>query len=200
MSATPEDFEPRRPGRAEANPVRTERQTRSTRQAPPSPAPPAPSDDGPAHEAAHSEPVMEAPARSARQMRSRAAPVPGPRAPRRVRHTVKKIDLWSALKISLCFYVCEMAVLVTAIAFLWLIADGFGVIGSVEKFIGDLLSSNDFEFLSAGMLRGTILVGLVLVAIQVVATVLACAFYNLFAELFGGIEVTVIQEDAPSKR
>jgi hypothetical protein len=199
MSANPEDFEPRRPGPAQANPVRTEPQTRSTRRAP---APPAPSEDGPTQAAAppHGEPVMEAPARSARQMRSRAAAVPGPRAPRRVRHTVKKIDLWSALKISLCFYVCEMAVLVTAIAFLWLIADGFGVIGSVEKFIGDLLSSNDFEFLSAGMLRGTILVGLVLVAIQVVATVLACAFYNLFAELFGGVEITVIQEDAPSKR
>jgi Transmembrane domain of unknown function (DUF3566) len=196
MSASPEDFEPRPTGRAQANPVGTQRQTRSTRQAP---APPLPSEDGPAP--APSEPVVEPPpARSARQARSRAAATPGPRAPRRLRHTVKKIDLWSALKISLCFYVCEMAVLVTAIAFLWLIADGFGVIGSVEKFIGDLLSSNDFEFLSAGMLRGTILVGLVLVAIQVVATVLACAFYNLFAELFGGLEVTVIQEDAPSKR
>ena len=117
-----------------------------------------------------------------------------------MRHTIKKIDLWSALKISLCFYVCEMAVIITSIAFLWLVADAFGVIGSVEKFIGDLLSSNDFQFLSAGMLRGVVLVGLVLVAIQVVATVLACAFYNLFAELFGGIEVTVIQEDAPGKR
>jgi len=129
-----------------------------------------------------------------------AAAAPGPRAPRRVRHTIKKIDLWSALKISLCFYVCEMAVIVTSIAFLWLVADAFGVIGSVEKFIGDLLSSKDFQFLSTGMLRGVILVGLVLVAIQVVATVLACAFYNLFAELFGGVEVTVIQEDAPGKR
>src|SRR5262249_38979793 len=119
----------------------------------------------------------------------------GPRAPRRVRHTIKKVDLWSALKISLCFYVCEMAVLVTAVAFLWLIADGFGIIGSVEKFIGDLLSSKDFKFLSAGMLRRP-----VLVAIQVVATVLACSFYNLFAELFGGVEITVIQEDAPGKR
>jgi len=117
-----------------------------------------------------------------------------------VHHTIKKIDLWSALKISLCFYVCEMAVIVTSIAFLWLVADAFGVIGSVEKFIGDLLSSKDFHFLSTGMLRGTVLVGLVLVAIQVVATVLACAFYNLFAELFGGVEVTVIQEDAPGKR
>ena len=69
---------------------------------------------------------------------------------------------------------------------------------AAEGFVGDLLSSKDFTFASAGMLRGTILVGLVLVAIQVVATVLACAFYNLFAELFGGIEVTVIQEDAPA--
>jgi hypothetical protein len=191
MSASPEDMEPRRSRSAQVNPMRSEPQTRTTRRPA---APAAPTGDGADHAA------PEAPARSTRPSRSRAAPVPGPRAPRRVRHTIKKIDLWSALKISLCFYVCEMAVLVTAIAFLWIIADGFGIIGSVEKFIGDLLSSKDFKFLSAGMLRGTILVGLVLVAIQVVATVLACAFYNLFAELFGGVEVTVIQEDAPGKR
>jgi Transmembrane domain of unknown function (DUF3566) len=190
MSATPEDMEPRRSRSAQVNPMRNEPQTRAGRRAP---APPPPSTGGPAA------PSPEAPpTRTTRPARSRAAPVPGPRAPRRVRHTIKKVDLWSALKISLCFYVCEMAVAVTAIAFLWLIADGFGIIGSVEKFIGDLLSSKDFKFLSAEMLRGTILVGLVLVAIQVVATVLACAFYNLFAELFGGIEVTVIQEDAPA--
>ena len=193
MSASPEDMEPRRSRSAQVNPTRNEPQTRAGRRAP---APPPPSTDGPAMGA----PPEGSPARTTRPARSRATPSPGPRAPRRVRHTIKKVDLWSALKISLCFYVCEMAVAVTAIAFLWLIADGFGIIGSVEKFIGDLLSSKDFKFLSAEMLRGTILVGLVLVAIQVVATVLACAFYNLFAELFGGIEVTVIQEDAPGKR
>lgn len=192
MSASPEDMEPRRSRSAQANPMRNEPQTRAGR-LPPAP----PSTDGPAVGGSSPE---ASPTRTTRPARSRAAPSPGPRAPRRVRHTIKKVDLWSALKISLCFYVCEMAVAVTAIAFLWLIADGFGIIGSVEKFIGDLLSSKDFKFLSAEMLRGTILVGLVLVAIQVVATVLACAFYNLFAELFGGIEVTVIQEDAPGKR
>jgi hypothetical protein len=191
MSASPEDMEPRRSRSAQVKPTRNEPQTRAGRRAP---APPPQSTDGPAAGA----PPEASPARTTRPARSRATPSPGPRAPRRVRHTIKKVDLWSALKISLCFYVCEMAVLVTALAFLWLIADGFGIIGSVEKFIGDLLSSKDFKFLSAAMLRGTILVGLVLVAIQVVATVLACAFYNLFAELFGGIEVTVIQEDAPA--
>jgi hypothetical protein len=190
MSASPEEMEPRRARSAPVNPMHTEPQTRTTRRPPPT----APTDDG-------GRAGTEAPAsRSTRPARARAAPSPGPRAPRRVRHTIKKIDLWSALKISLCFYVCEMAVIITAIAFLWVVADAFGVIGSVEKFIGDLLSSKDFKFLSAAMLRGTILVGLVLVAIQVVATILACAFYNLFAELFGGVEVTVIQEDAPGKR
>jgi len=191
MSASPEDMEPRRSRSAQVNPMRNDPQTRAGRRAP---AAAPPSGDGPGAGA----PAPESPARTTRPARSRAAPGPGPRAPRRVRHTIKKVDLWSALKISLCFYVCEMAVLVTALAFLWLVADAFGVIGSVEKFVGDLLSSKDFKFLSAAMLRGTILVGLVLVAIQVVATVLACAFYNLFAELFGGVEVTVIQEDAPA--
>jgi hypothetical protein len=191
MSASPEDMEPRRSRSARVNPMRNDPQTRAGRRAP---APAPPSGDGTGAGA----PSPDAPARTTRPARARGSQVPGPRAPRRVRHTIKKVDLWSALKISLCFYVCEMAVLVTALAFLWLVADAFGVIGSVEKFIGDLLSSKDFKFLSAAMLRGTILVGLVLVAIQVVATVLACAFYNLFAELFGGIEVTVIQEDAPA--
>jgi hypothetical protein len=186
MSANPEDMDPRSERGAS-------RQTRTRGRTEPAAPAPAPSGDG--------QPAAPPQARSARMPRApRTAPVPGPRAPRRVRHTIKKVDLWSALKISLCFYVCEMAVIVTSIAFLWLVADAFGVIGSVEKFIGDLLSSKDFHFLSTGMLRGTVLVGLVLVAIQVVATVLACAFYNLFAELFGGIEVTVIQEDAPGKR
>jgi Transmembrane domain of unknown function (DUF3566) len=183
MSANPENMDPR-PERG------TSRQTRTRPSA--EPTAPTPSGDG------QPPPPQARPSRVPRS--ARTAPAPGPRAPRRVRHTIKKVDLWSALKISLCFYVCEMAVIVTSIAFLWLVADAFGVIGSVEKFIGDLLSSNDFHFLSAGMLRGVVLVGLVLVAIQVVATVLACAFYNLFAELFGGIEVTVIQEDAPGKR
>jgi hypothetical protein len=191
MSASPEDMEPRRSRSAQVNPTRNDPQTRAGRRAP---APAPPSGDGPGGGASS----PDASARATRPARSRVPQAPGPRAPRRVRHTIKKVDLWSALKISLCFYVCEMAVLVTALAFLWLVADAFGVIGSVEKFVGDLLSSKDFKFLSAAMLRGTILVGLVLVAIQVVATVLACAFYNLFAELFGGIEVTVIQEDAPA--
>src|SRR5260370_30748475 len=115
MSASPEDLEPRRARSAQVNPMRNDPQTRAARRAP---APAPPSGDGPASGA----PPPDAPPRTTRPARSRAPQVPGPRAPRRVRHTIKKVDLWSALKISLCFYVCEMAVLVTALAFLWLVA------------------------------------------------------------------------------
>jgi hypothetical protein len=114
---------------------------------------------------------------------------------RRLRQTIQKVDLWSVLKLSLCFYLCGLAVCIVALISLWLIADAFGIVANVEEFVGDLLSSEDFTFLSGEMLRGVTLVGLVVVMLQVVITVMAAAFYNLFAELFGGIEVSVLEEE-----
>jgi hypothetical protein len=114
---------------------------------------------------------------------------------RRLRHTIQKVDLWSVLKLSLCFYLCGLAVCIVALISLWLIADAFGIVANVEEFVGDLLSSEDFTFLSGEMLRGVTLVGLVVVMLQVVITVMAAAFYNLVAELFGGIEVSVLEEE-----
>ena len=113
----------------------------------------------------------------------------------RLRYTLNKVDLWSVLKLSLCFYLCGLIVTLVALVALWVIADAFGIVGNIEDFIGDLLSSDDFTFLSGEMLRGVALVGLVVVALQVVITVIACAFYNLFSELFGGLEITVTEEE-----
>ena len=42
------------------------------------------------------------------------------------------------------------------------------------------------------MLRGATLIGLVVVCLLSRVTVLAAAFYNLFSELLGGVEVTVV--------
>ena len=125
-----------------------------------------------------------------------APPVQPVRRERRVRQMIQKVDLWSVLKLSLCFYLCALAVVVVALVSLWVIADSFGIVENVEEFIGELLSSEDFTFLSGDMLRGVVLVGLVLVMLQVVITVIAAAFYNLFAALFGGLEITVIEEEA----
>jgi hypothetical protein len=115
---------------------------------------------------------------------------------RRYRQTIHRVDLWSVLKIAVCFYICGMAVTMVALVALWLIADAAGVIHSVEHFFGDLLQTKDFTFLDAEILRGALLVSAVLVVLQIVITVIAAAFYNVFAELFGGVEITISEDES----
>jgi hypothetical protein len=124
-------------------------------------------------------------------------PAERPRAlERRFRQTVKTVDLWSVLKISLCFYLSALIVALGAGIVMWWVGRQAGVIGGVENFMADLVSSPDFEFLSWRILRATTLIGLVLVSLMVVITVLAAAIYNVFSELIGGVEITVTEEEA----
>jgi hypothetical protein len=125
-----------------------------------------------------------------------ARPVAQPEPTRRYRQTIHRVDLWSVLKIAVCFYICGMAVTMVALVALWLIADAAGVIHSVEKFFGDLLQTKDFTFLDGEILRGALLVSAVLVVLQIVITVIAAAFYNVFAELFGGVEITISEDES----
>ena len=128
--------------------------------------------------------------------RPRSPPrAPAPSSERRYRQTVTKVDLWSVLKMSVCFYICGMAVTMVALVSLWTIADAAGVIHSVEKFFGDLLQTKDFTFLDQEILRGALLIAAVFVVLAVVITVIAAAFYNMFAELFGGIELTITEDE-----
>jgi hypothetical protein len=112
---------------------------------------------------------------------------------RKSRVEVSKLDLWSVLKVSLCFYLAALAVLVAAGVVVWLIADAAGVIHNVEKFVGKALSSKNYHLVSAQILEGSLLVGLVFVAMATIITVIAAALYNLFSELLGGVEVTLVE-------
>jgi hypothetical protein len=132
--------------------------------------------------------------RRARPLRPRR-PARGKAYERRYRQTIRSIDIWSVLKISLCFYLSALLVMLVAGIVLWWIASALGAIHNVEKFIGDLVSDQHFHFLSWEVLRGATLIGLVVVCVLVVITVLAAAFYNLFSELTGGLEVTVVEHE-----
>lgn len=126
-----------------------------------------------------------------------ARPAAARRPERRFRQTIVRFDLWSVTKMALCFYTSAMGVLVVALIALWVVADSAGVISSVEKFVGDLFSSKDFTFVSGQVLRGAVLIGVVLVALLTVITIVGASFYNIFAELFGGVEVVIREEDQP---
>ena len=122
------------------------------------------------------------------------------RQERRFRQTVQKVDLWSVTKMALCFYISAMGVIVVSLVALWVVADSAGIIDNVENFIGDLFSSDNFQFVSGQVLRGAVLIAVVLVALLVVLTIIAASFYNIFAELFGGIEIVIREEEQPPKR
>src|SRR6478735_5455579 len=93
-------------------------------------------------------------ARAARASR-RKAPV-AQRAPyeRRYRQTLRSVDIWSVLKIALCFYLCALIVMLLTGVVLWWLASAVGAVGNIEKFIGDLVSDDKFHFLSWEVLRG----------------------------------------------
>jgi maltodextrin utilization protein YvdJ len=114
---------------------------------------------------------------------------------RRYVQTVRSVDLWSVLKVSICFYLCALIVFLVAGVLLWWIASAAGVVSSIESFVGELVNNKDFKLLSWEVLRASTLIGLVVVCLLTVMTVLAAAFYNLFSELLGGVEVTVVEQE-----
>ncbi len=142
---------------------------------------------------AAAETVKVARPKATRKSRGAARPKPYT-LERRYQQRVRHIELWSVLKVAVCFYLCALVVLLGAGIVLWFIASAANVIDNVESFMDDLGFEN-FQFLSWRILRASILVGLVFVALSTIITVLAAAFYNLFAELVGGVEITVVEED-----
>jgi hypothetical protein len=114
---------------------------------------------------------------------------------RRYRQTVRSIDIWSVLKIALCFYLSALIVMLATGVILWWIASAVGAVHNIEHFVGELVNDSKFHFLSWEVLRGATIIGLVIVCVLVVITVIAAAFYNLFSELIGGLEVTVVEHE-----
>ncbi len=114
---------------------------------------------------------------------------------RRSRVEMTKVELWSVLKVSLCFYLAGLAIMIIAGLVVWLLLDASGGIHNFEKFMGDIMSAKDYRLVASQILLGAVLVGLVIVALMTIITVIAAALYNLFSELVGGVEVTLVEAD-----
>lgn len=119
------------------------------------------------------------------------------RSERRYVQTVRSIDIWSVCKMSVVFNLCALIVVLCAGVVLWWIAVALGAVGNVEQFVGDLFNNDDFRLLSWAVLRSATLIGLAFVCVATVVAVLTASLYNLFAEVFGGIEVTIAEREGP---
>ena len=115
------------------------------------------------------------------------------RASRTTRVVLRRLDIWTVLKLSLVYYLALFVVLLVAGMLLWAGATAVGVVGNIESFMVDI-GFEDFRFIPSELLGGFALAGLVLVVAGTFANVLLTALFNLMSDVVGGVKLT-LQED-----
>ncbi len=102
------------------------------------------------------------------------------------------------MKFSVLLFATLYLVILVAGLVLWAAATATGLRENIEKFIGDLIASDDFRILGPTMLRASIVGGAVLVVLGTGANVLLAVLYNLISDVIGGI--AVVFEERPTRR
>jgi hypothetical protein len=176
---TPEDLEtPRVPGLSAAPP-------RTTAGAAPLGAPPRPTEER-----------LRKPKRTRRRTRPPRSR-PSRAAVRRVRRTVKRVDPWSVLKMSLFYYSIFFVVWMIGVAMLFSIVESTGVFESIEE-VGRGFEFEElatFEISLGVVLKWAAYIGAGLVLLGSVINVILAFLYNLGSDIVGGIVVTFVERD-----
>ena len=119
--------------------------------------------------------------------------------PVRATMQIRRVDPWSALKVSLLLSVALFFVWMIAVAFLYLVLGGMGVWTKLNSNVGDLLTSDSGgggELISSGTIfGGATLIGLVNIVLLTAMATAGAFIYNLITDLVGGVEVTLADRD-----
>lgn len=122
-----------------------------------------------------------------------------PRGPVRASMQIRRIDPWSALKVSLLLNVALFFVWMIAVAFLYLVLGAMGVWGKLNSNVGDLLTSSSGgggDLVSAASIfGGAALIGLVNIVLLTAMATVGAYIYNLSTDIVGGVEVTLADLD-----
>ena len=108
--------------------------------------------------------------------------------------TVRRLDPWSVLKVSLIFYFCLMLVFMFAMLVLYTILGVIGVLDNVSQLLTDIGFGSPqagFTFNGRWIFTRLFLIGVAGVVIGSLINTLLALLYNLCADLVGGIRVTL---------
>ena len=110
---------------------------------------------------------------------------------------LRRIDLWSALKVSLALYFSLFVVFLVGAVLLWFGARSAGLIDNIETLVEDLGFAGEGTYSLKGpeILKMTAVIGPIAVVLGSLATVAGVAVFNGMSRLFGGVEVTVSDGD-----
>lgn len=121
------------------------------------------------------------------------------RGPVRASMQIRRIDPWSALKVSLLLNAALFFVWMIAVAILYLTLAAMGVWSKLNSNVGDLLTSGDGgggDLVSAGSIfGGAALIGLVNIVLLTAMATVGAYIYNLSTDIVGGVEVTLADLD-----
>lgn len=112
-----------------------------------------------------------------------------------------RVDPWSVTKVTFALTVALMIVAVVAVTILWIVLSFAGVWDQINSSVTAVLSDNSSSFDITQYLGFGRIVGLTLVisAINVVITTavatIGAYLYNLAAQLLGGVDITLAEDD-----
>jgi hypothetical protein len=115
---------------------------------------------------------------------------------RSVRRIVRRVELWSVLKLSLILYLCLWAVLLVAALILWNAVDSTGLIDRIEAVVTQIFGLESFAFDPGEIFRVYALGSLVMAILATVFNVMAAVLFNLISELVGGLRLMLVEEES----
>ncbi|HEX6394350.1 MAG TPA: DUF3566 domain-containing protein [Acidimicrobiales bacterium] len=104
---------------------------------------------------------------------------------------VTEVDVYSVAKVSIVFYVILLVIFVVASILLWLVADLFGAVDSIQRSVRSLFDVKTFVLHPVTIALYASAAGAVLAVAGTIANVLAAVIYNLISEVVGGIRIGV---------
>jgi uncharacterized membrane protein len=131
----------------------------------------------------------------AAQVRTQAAPRERVRTGQVVRRraTIRRVDPWSVLKLSVIFYFCFLLVVMLGLTVFWSVLLNIGILDTIIDFLDDLQLTLVIN--GANIARATFLLGLLNVVLWTGINVFLAFLYNLVADLLGGFRLELASEE-----
>ncbi|MGH2747578.1 MAG: DUF3566 domain-containing protein [Actinomycetota bacterium] len=115
---------------------------------------------------------------------------------RRVRRTVRKVDPWSVLKLSLFFYAIFIVIWLILVAILYSMLGAAGLFDAIENFReGFALGEGEFEITLGTVEKWALLIGVSFGVLASLINVFLAFIYNIASDLVGGLELTFVERD-----
>jgi len=108
--------------------------------------------------------------------------------------TVVRLHLASVAKMAILFWSCVGLLAAGVLVVMRTLLDRYGAVENAESFVRDVTGAEDFRIVSSAIVVMLIVLAALFVLVATTLTIVAAAFYNALARMFGGIEMTVTEE------